>query len=226
MPRSRAAVADDVGERAEVGRAAADVDVRPVRRVADGDHLRAELLERLRREAGVGAVRAVDRDAEAGQVGAEALEHVLEVAVRRDLDPVDLAAAGSRRVEERLDLLLGGVRQLAAVAVEELDAVVLRRVVRGGDHRAEIEAEQRDRGRRQDAGEHGGSSRRGDPVRERLLELEAAGARVAPHEDTAAPAPERRRLAEPLDEVGRQRLADDAANAVRSEVLPRHGAGR
>ena len=58
--------------------------------------LGAELLERLRREAGVRAVRAVDGDAQAGEVGAEALEHVLEVAVDRDLDAVDLAAAGRR----------------------------------------------------------------------------------------------------------------------------------
>ncbi len=64
------------------------------------------------------------------------------------------------------------------------------------------------------------------PSCERLLELRAAGARVAPDEDAAPAAPQRSRLAEPLDEIGRQRLADDAANAVRSEVLPRHGAGR
>ncbi len=55
-----AAAANGVGEQAEVGRAAADVDVRPVRLVADRRDLGAELLERLRREAGVGAVRAVD----------------------------------------------------------------------------------------------------------------------------------------------------------------------
>ena len=91
----------------EVGRAAADVDVRPVRLVADRDDLGAELLERLRREARIGAVRAVDPDAEAAEVGPEALEHVLEVAVCGHLDPVDLAAAGCRAVEQRLDLLLG-----------------------------------------------------------------------------------------------------------------------
>ncbi len=221
-----AAVADGLAERAKVGRAAADVDVRPVGRVADRRHLRAELLERLRREAGVGAVRAVDRDAEAAEVGAEALENVLEVAVRRDLDAVDLAAAARRLVEKRLDLLLGGVGQLAAHAIEELHAVVLGRVVGGGDHHAEIEAEQRDRRRRQHAREHGGAARRRDATRERLLELHARRTRVAADEDSATAAPERRRAPEPLDELDRQRLADDAAHAVRSEVLPRHGARR
>ena len=186
----------------------------------------AELLERLRREAGVGAVRAVDRDAEAAEVGAEPLEHVLEVAVRGDLDAVDLAAAGSRAVEERLDLLLGGVRQLAPVAVEELDAVVLRRIVGCGDDRGEVEAEERDRRRRQDTREDGTPAGRGDALRECVLELGPAGARVAAHEHAPAAAPGRRCPAQPLDEVERQRLADDAADAVGSEVLPRHGAGR
>src|SRR3954462_4720783 len=164
-----AAGANGVRQQGEVGRAAADVDVRPIRLVADRDDLGAELLERLRREACVGAVRAVDPDAEAAEVSAEPLEHVLEVAVRGHLDPVDLAAAGYRAVEEHLDLLLGGVRQLAAVAVEELDAVEFRRIVRGGDDRSEIETEQRDSGRRQDTGQHGASAGGSYPVGEGLL---------------------------------------------------------
>ena len=69
--------------RARVGRAAADVDVRAVRLVADRVHLCAELLERPRRDPGVGAVRAVDRDPQPRQVGAEPLDDVLEVAVGR-----------------------------------------------------------------------------------------------------------------------------------------------
>src|SRR5204862_3801763 len=101
----QAAGANGVRQEGEVGRTAADVDVRPVRLVPDRGHLGAELLERLRGEARVGAVPAVDRDAETAEVGAEALEHVLEVAVRGHLDPVDLAAARGRAVEERLDLL-------------------------------------------------------------------------------------------------------------------------
>ena len=91
----------------EVGRAAADVDVRAVRLVADRVHLGAELLERLRRELRVRAVRAVDGDLQAGEVGAEALEDVLEVAVGRDADAVDRRRRSSLgRVEQRLDLLL------------------------------------------------------------------------------------------------------------------------
>ena len=77
-------------------------------------------------------------------------------------DAVDGAAAGAGRVEERLDLLLGLVGQLVPGAVEELDAVVLGRVVRGGDDDAEVEREQRDRRRRQHAGEHGVAARLDD----------------------------------------------------------------
>src|SRR5581483_6178738 len=213
-------------QRREVGRAAADVDVRPVRSVPDRGHRSAELLECLRRESRVGAVRAVDGDAHAAQVRTEALEDVREVAVGGDADAIDLTAAARRLVEQPLDLLLRGVTELAPHAVEELDAVVLRRVVGGGDDDAEVEAEQRDGRRREDARENGDASRRGDAARERLLELLARGACVASDEDPTATAPERRRLAELLDELRGQRLPHDPADTVGAEVLPCHGAGR
>ncbi len=224
-----AAVDDERAQRGEVGRAAADVDVRSVRVVADRFDVGAELRERVGRDAGVRAVRAVDRDAQAGQVGAEALEHVLEVALHSDADTVDLAAARRGRVEQRLDLLLRRVGELASLAVEELDAVVLRRVVRRRDDDAEVEAEQRDRGSRDDAGEDRRAARGDDAACERLFELRARRARVASDEDLAAAGPERRRLTEALDEIGRQELADDPANSICSKVLPGHsrrGPGR
>jgi hypothetical protein len=49
-----------------------------------------------------------------------------------------------------------------------------------------------------------------------------AGARVSPDDHASGSGPERRRLSDPLDEVGGQRLADDPANAVRPEVAARH----
>ena len=123
-----------------------------------------------------------------------------------------------RRVEQRLDLLLGGVGQLAAVLVEELDAVVLRRVVRCRDDDAEVEREQRHRRRRQHPGEHGVAARGDDAARERLLELGTRAAGVTADEDATAAGPERRGLAEPLDELDGQILADDAPDAVGPEV--------
>ena len=190
---------------------------------ADRRHLGAELLERLGRDRRVRAVRAVDADPEAGEVAAEALDDVLEVAVRRDVDAVDLAAAGALGVEQRLDLLLGGVGQLAALRVEELDAVVLGRVVRGGDHDAEVEREQRDRRRRQHAREHGHARRRATTPRANASSSSTPeAARVAADEDAAAAGPERGRAAEPLDELRGEVLSDDAPDAVGAEVAASH----
>ena len=115
----------------------------------------AELLAGLGRDPGVGPVGAVDDDLQAREVGAEPLDDVLEVAVRRDAHVVDRPRlALERRVEQRLDLLFRLVGQLLAVAVEDLDPVVLGRVVGRGDDRAEIERQQRDGGCRQHPGEH------------------------------------------------------------------------
>ncbi len=113
-------------------------------------------LERLVRDARVSAVRAVDGDAEAAEVAPEALDDVLEVAVGRDADAVDgTGLLRRRRVQQRLDLLLGFIGQLAALGIEELDAVVLRRVVRRRDDGPDVEGEQRHGRRRQHAGEDG-----------------------------------------------------------------------
>ena len=67
-PEIEAAVDDGPLQRAQVGRAAADVDVEAVRLVADCRHLRAELLERPRCTPRVRAVRAVDADAQRRKV--------------------------------------------------------------------------------------------------------------------------------------------------------------
>jgi hypothetical protein len=188
--------------------------------------VRAETLERGRRDAGVRAVRAVDHQPEAREVGAEALEDVVEVAVGRNADVVDPAGrALGRLVEEGLDLLFRSVRELLAVAVEELDAVVLGRVVRGRDDGAEIEREQGHRGSREHAREHSIAARRDDAADERLLELHARGARVTPDEDAPASRPERRGTAEPLHELRGEVLSDHAPDTVGSEIPPSHGGG-
>src|SRR5207302_970348 len=173
---------------------------------------------------GVRAVRAVDAEAQAGQVGAEALDDVLEVAVGGDADAVELAASRGRGVEERLDLLLGIVGELLPVAVEQLDAVELGRVVGGRDDHAEVEGEERDGRGRQDAGQNGAPTCRDDACGEGLLELRSGAARVTPDEDSAPARPHRRRPSEPLDEVGGEDVADDSPDSVRAEIAPGHGA--
>jgi hypothetical protein len=104
------------------------------------------------------------------------------------------------------------------VGVEELDAVVLRRVVRGRDHDAQIEREQSDRRCRQHARDNCVAARGDDSARERLLELGPGCARVTADEDATTAGPEGCGLPQPLDQLDGQVLADDPANAVRSEV--------
>ena len=193
---------------------------------ADRVHLGAEPLERARREARVRAVRAVERDPQPAQVGAEVREHVLEVAVgrRRPSRPTSPGSARGGRVEQRLDLLLGRVGQLAPARVEELDAVVLGRVVRGRDDDAEVE---RARARRPASAARRRAPRSRRPRRRRARTPASSSGpepRVSrPTKTRSRAAPERRRPAEPLDELRRQELADDPANAVRAEVPTRHG---
>ncbi len=106
--------------------------------------------------------------------------------------------------------------------VEELDAVVLGRVVRRRDDDAEVERSERDGGGRQDAAEDAVASGGDDAARERLLELDAGGARVAADEDLRGARPERSGAPEALDELGRQKLAHDAAHPIGAEVPPGH----
>ncbi len=125
-------------KRSKVGRAAVDVDVRPVGSGADCDHLGAELLEGGGRKVGVRPVCAVDCDPHAREVRAEPLHDVAQVALTGALEPLDRPALPCGRVEQGFDLLLRRIRQLVALAVEDLDAVVLRGVVRRGDHRPQV----------------------------------------------------------------------------------------
>ena len=222
-----AGASDSLLQSREVGGAAADVDVHAVGLAADRRHLGAEALEGGRRDPRVGPVGAVDHELQTGEVGAEALDDVVEVALLGDVHVVDLAGApGEGDVEECLDLLLGRVGELAALAVEELDAVVLRRVVRGGDDCPEVEREQRDGRRRQHAREHRVPSRGHDTPAERLLQLLARLSRVAPDEDAPPVRPERRRPAELLDELRRQVLPDDPPDPVGTEVAAQISAWR
>ena len=87
------AVAHDVLQEGEVGRTAAHVDVRAVGRVRNRRHVRAEPLEDGGGDGRIRAVGAVDRDPEAGELGAEMLDEVLHVAVGGGVCRLDGAAA-------------------------------------------------------------------------------------------------------------------------------------
>ena len=194
--------------------------------VADGEHLGTELLERGRRDRRVRAVRAVHRELEASEVAAELLDDVADVARADHLEVVDpaLLLVTRRLVEQCLDLLLRRVRELAAVPVEELDAVVLGRVVRSRDDGGEVEREQCDGRRGQDARQHGVAARRGYARGEGVLELPARRARITPYEHRPTAGPEGRGTAEPLTTtLWREILPDDSPYAVGAEVASRQG---
>ena len=158
-----------------------------------------------------------------GQVGAEAVDDVLLVRVGRDLDVLDRALIDAGRGgEQLLDLLLGRIRQLVAVRIEELDAVVLGRVVRGRDDDAEIEREQRDGRCREHAAENAVAAGGDDAARERLFELDAARPCVTADEDSRRARPQRRSSPEALDELRRQELANDATHPIGAEVPACH----
>ena len=214
---------DEPSQGAEVGRTDAVVDVRAVRRHADRVHLCPAALEHGRGDVEECAVRAVDPDPKAGEIRPEGVDDVGDVALARVVGALDGTAAGAGCVEQRLDLLLLLVDELASVE-EELHAVVLGRVVRGRHDDAEMLGEERDSRGRKNAAENGGATRGHDPSGDRLLELGSRRARVAADEHAPAARPQRRSACGALDELRRQIGADDAANTIGSEVAPAHSA--
>ena len=140
---------------------------------------------------------AVQRDLQPAQVPRNRVDTVVYVAVDRVEDVVDRADTGAHGtlpvplgLGEGLDLVFQVVGQLEAVPAEELDAVVLRRVVRRRDHDpaigTQLAHEEGDRGRRDDAGQQRVGAPRADARYQRGLKQVAASARVAPDDDPSA----------------------------------------
>ncbi len=136
------------GQRLRMGRAAGVVDVEAVRLIADGDDVGAQLVKDMRGDVIVGAVGAIDHQPEAAQVhvvGKGALAK-LDIAAGGIVDPLDLAqtlggCSPHRPVEGGFNGQLGLVWQLGAGGGEELDAVVVIGIVRGGDDYADLQTQ-------------------------------------------------------------------------------------
>ena len=131
------------------GRADLEIDVEPVRLDADLDHLGPELPQRLGRDLVSRAIGAIDDHAQALErhFAGERPLGVFDVAGLDVVDALGAAEVGSvgelRRdvaVHQRFDPRLDLVGKLIAVRPEQLDAVVLIRVVGGGDHHAQVAA--------------------------------------------------------------------------------------
>ena len=143
----RAVPAHLTAEEAGHRRAAAVIDVEPVRLHADPDHIRAQFPQHRRRHAIGRAIGAIDHDLQPVQPHAarEGGLRRLDIPPRRILHARGAAElcrgrepAGQVGAHQPLDLRLGLVGQLEAVRAEQLDAVILERVVGGRDHHAQI----------------------------------------------------------------------------------------
>ena len=224
------------------GRAHVAVDIKTVGRGADGNHLRAQFMQHRRRDVVARAVRAVHYDLQTMQIqiGGKGAFAKFNITARRIADAAHLADVRRRRANQRLvDLLLDGrlnaVRELGAVTVEKLDAVVVVRVMRRADHHARRQSQRareirhRRRGHRpnQQHVNAGGSETRlkrglkhitGHPRIFTDQYRRALGARYPRRQHLAGG------IAEAHHEIGSdRRLADLAANAVRAKIFSGHG---
>ncbi len=181
-----------LGQRLDMRRAHAVVDVQAVRLRTDRGDEGTGTPVRLGRHGRRRSVGAVDDDAQAVQPGRNGGEQMVEVALRRVVGVADPADRGAGRTPDQrpgidggLDLGLDVVGQLLPAAGEQLDAVVRHRIVARGKDDPEIGAEvggQEGDGRsRQHAHTQDVGTRRGKTRDRGRLEHLAARARVTPH---------------------------------------------
>ena len=126
--------------------AAAIVDVDAVR--VDVDEIRhyRQPLKEIRRRSGSGTVGAVHQNPQSRQVAADGSDQMVDIVRVHFLRTVAAAAqftAGLDRhfrmiQDQLLHTLLHGVRQLIPLRVEHLDAVILKRIMAGGNDHAGI----------------------------------------------------------------------------------------
>jgi hypothetical protein len=218
------------------------VDVEAVRRHAHRHHVRAQLVEHVRRHAVGRAVGAIHHQLQPAQVEMRRKRRLAEL----DVAPARIVhaprapqvrgrIAADRLLEQALDLGFHGVGQLEAVAREELDAVVRVGIVRGADYHARLQAQcarQVSHARRgQRAAQQHIDARGGESRLECRLDHVAGDARVLADQHAGpvrlGPLAPREHLAggvaEAQHEVRRhRRLAHGAPHSVGAEVLARH----
>ena len=199
-----------------MGRTAVHVDVGAVEVLVDGDDLRSQAAEGLSTRERRGAVPRVECDAHTREVDAlraHALNRMLDVdfaglvnrkgnahlvagkhrggvlALRALLGSIS-STLEAALLDELLDLIFHLVGKLVALGVEELDAVVLRRVMRSGDHRTavgvQLAHEQRNRRRGDNPHRELGSPRTHDAGGKRRFQHIARQAGVLADHDVLA----------------------------------------
>ena len=215
------------------------VDVESVGLDADGNNVGAQFPQRFRYHLVGRAVGAIDHHAHAVEA---------EIARQRALGEFDVAvmhavdAAGApetralrqslveRFVEQLLDLLFDIVGQLEALRAEQLDAVVLEQVMRGGNHHAEIGAhrlgQHRHRRRRHRAEQQHVHADRGKAGHHRVFDHVAGETRILADHDTVAMFAALKHQSGRLPDLERQFRRDQtvgpAPNPVRTEIFAAH----
>ncbi len=173
---------------------------------------------------GVRAVRAVDRDAQAARGRCRSARGRARDSALRRRRPARPTRSRSRGSSRKLSISSSA----SSVSFAPSRSKSLTPLYSGGLCDADTTAP-RSRAQRATAGVGSTPPRTASPPADRIPRASASSSsragtsRVATHEDRPAADPDGRGAAEPLDEVGGQAVADDAANAVRSEVTPRHG---
>ena len=221
------------------GRTAFLVDVETVRLDADRDHVGAQLPQRFRHHLVGGAMGAIDHHAQTveAEVARKRALGEFDVAVVDAVDAAGAAEAGALRefsaeilVEQLLDLLLDVVGQFEAERPEQLDAVVLEQVVRGGDHHAEIGAhrlgQHRYRRGRHRADQQHVHAHRGEARHHGVLDHVAGQTGVLADHHPVAVLAALEHQARGLPDFERQFRRDHAIgpapNAIRPEILAAH----
>ena len=212
-----------------VGRTAAAVDVEAVGLIGQNGHIGVETLQHpFRRYAG-GAVGAVNDDVIAVQVAGEMGLQETEILLKSFLVAVCLAdgLTGQKlQLAVTVDVVLNGGFQsgvdLHAFAVDDLDAVVVIGIVRGGDHDAAAEllvSDQVDQLRRRaDAQQPGIGAQGGNAGGKRAFKHTAGKAGIPSDQDAAAAEILAQILADAVSHVDGKILIGAASDAVRTEM--------
>src|SRR6185312_4643111 len=225
------------GQLQEPGRrgAATVVDVAAVRRATDGDDLGTEVGEHPGTDFVGGAVGAIDDDLQSGEVNAARQRGGAEFLVlhARAVDAAGFPQAAGSTGDDGLgqlglDALLELIRELRAAAIEELDAVVVVRIVRGADDDAEVTVEMArhigDTRRRQRPYQHHVDAGSDEASLERRFEHVAGEPGVLADEDGTTPGHEhsRRSAREGQREVhGHGVLPHAAPDTISAEIFSR-----
>ncbi|KAG0732036.1 hypothetical protein G6F23_014716 [Rhizopus arrhizus] len=131
-----------------MGGTAPGVDVDAIGFGADADHLGPQLTEQQRCDLVGGAVRAIQHQAQPAQVEGARHAGLAEfdvaadrLACARRLAQLFRFGSGERNIQRCFQRQLGGVVELLALGGEELDAVVVVRIVRSTDDDAGVHAQ-------------------------------------------------------------------------------------